>query len=136
MKTIKQQMVDIFKTYEYDWMNFRVENDDLTYHHIKKAEDGGERTIDNGALLTNRAHKYLHKMETFDRESYDELNEIFKEINNQKDDLTYFQRNKIQLLLLKYEIKNVDRIVKKREKLGKHRTFIAVSRRIKSQELL
>ena len=136
MKKVKNKMIEIFNTYQYDWMNFLIKDNDLTYHHIVKAENGGKRTIDNGALLTNRAHVYLHMMENIDKESYEKLNEIFKEINNQKKPLTYYQRDKIQLLLLKYEIKNINRIVKRKEKLGKHKTYVAVARRIKSQELL
>ena len=135
MKKITKEMVEIFKTYKYDWMNYLIENNDITYHHIIKVEDGGQYTVDNGALLTNGAHIYLHNIERHDKKLYDEINEVFKEINKNRK-ISYYQRNKIQLLLLKYELKNVDKIIKRKEKLGKHRTLIAVMRRIKQQELL
>lgn len=134
MKHTKIAMINIYKTYEYDWMNFLI-NNDLTYHHIKKEEDGGLYTIENGALLTDRAHAYLHRIERVDYEIYKEINKVFKQINIQRDEPNDSQKLKIQLLLLKYELKNADKLIKRKEKLGKNRRYVATLRRRNSQEM-
>ena len=132
MNNLKSKMMEIYNTYECDWMNYII-YDDLTFHHIKKAENGGELTIDNGALLTTRAHEYLHKIEAIDIDTYLKINDIFKQINSQLSEPTFLQREKIQLYLFKFEIENVDKIIKKKEKLGKDRTKVATLRRLTSQ---
>jgi len=129
MNKLKNKMMFIYNTYEYDWMNFVV-RDDLTFHHIEKEENGGKATIENGALLTSRAHEYLHKIENIDLDIYLKINEIFKQINSQLSEPTMIQRQMIQLYLLEFEINNVDKIIKKEENLGKERTKIAILRRI------
>ena len=134
MKSVKEEMIEIFKPNKYDWMNYLIE-DDLTYHHIKKAEDGGEKTIDNGALLTSRAHAYLHKIEGIDYEIYLKLNKIFKEINNKKREPTKIQRKKIQLLLMKFEICNADKLIKRKEHIiSRIRKKVAIKRRKEIQK--
>ena len=133
MKNIKEDMIKIYKTYNLDWMNYIITDNDLTYHHIVKIEEGGKTTIDNGALLTQRAHNYLNTIEKTDIDIYNRINEILKEINNNKSEPTKIQRQKIDLLLFEFEVKNVDKIIKKKEKLGKNRTTVAHMRRINSQ---
>ena len=64
MKEITKEMLKIYKPYSnLDWMNYRLVKKDLTFHHIKKREDGGEQIIENGALLMPIAHQYLHIIE-------------------------------------------------------------------------
>ena len=130
MNSIKETMIEIYKPIKYDWMNYLIVDNDITYHHIVKVEDGGERTVDNGALLTSKAHTYLHKIEGIDKEIYTKLNKVFKEINNQKKEPTKLQRKKIQLLLMKFEIKNADKLIKRKEHIiSKRRKIVAIRRR-------
>ena len=133
MNIVKEEMMKIYNTYTIDWINYLIRNNDITYHHIQKAEDGGKVTFDNGALLTQRAHNYLHLIERIDIDIYNRINEVLKEIIENKSEPTAIQRKKIDLLLYEFEIKNVDRIIKKKEKLGKRRVLIAHKRRIKAQ---
>ena len=98
-----------------------------------KAENGGKITIDNGALLTQRAHNYLHLIERIDIDIYNRINVVLKEINENKSEPTIIQRKKIDLLLYEFEVKNADRIIKKKERLGKRRVLKAHEKRIKSQ---
>ena len=136
MRRVKQRMIDIFDTYEYDWMNYKINiNDILTFHHILKKEDGGKYTIDNGALLTTRAHEHLHVIESIDKSIYDEINSVFKDINTQLYPPTVNQRELINLLLLKFELKNADVLIKKKEKVNskKKRILLAIERRKLSQ---
>ena len=130
---LKNEMISIYNTYEFDWMNFMIYDNDLTYHHIEKAENGGKISINNGALLTTRAHEYLHKIEMIDIDIYLKINEIFKQINSQLSEPTILQRQKIQLYLFEFEVNNVDKLIKKKEKLGKDRIKTAVLRRFTSQ---
>lgn len=52
MKQITREMLKIYKPYSnLDWMNYRLVKKDLTFHHIIKAEHGGERVISNGCLI-------------------------------------------------------------------------------------
>ena len=131
---LKQEMIKIYETYEYDWMNYLIV-DDLTYHHIKKEENGGEKTLDNGALLTHRAHNYLHFIENYDKDIYSRINEILKNINSQLHKPNYRQTKKIDLLLLEFEIKYADKIIKGKKKLGKKKIKMATNIRKKEQLL-
>lgn len=89
MNDIKALMIEIYETYKYDWMNFKIDDEEVTYHHIIKEENGGKVTLDNGALLTSRAHEYLHMIERMDLDIYEMINKIFKNINDQKHAPTY-----------------------------------------------
>ena len=133
-KEIKKELLEIFKPYYHDWMNYIVDNEEITYHHIKKEEDGGEYSLDNGALLTHRAHDYLHYIEKVDSDIYKEINKVFKEINESREKPTYNQKLKIELLLFEFELKNCDRIIKKKERIEKkRRPKEATLRRIRCQ---
>lgn len=133
MNDIKVRMINIYKTYDFDWMNYVIVNEELTYHHIVKEECGGKLSLDNGALLTSRAHEYLHLIERTDIVIYDRINQILKDINTQKHAPNYRQRKKIDLLLLEFETKNADKIIRKNKKLGKKRVMMATNLRIDSQ---
>lgn len=133
-KQIKQSMIEMFNTFHYDWMNYIIFNEIITYHHIEKEEDGGLYTIDNGALLTHRAHDYLHYIEKIDTGLYEDINKVLKEINNSKCEPSYNQRLKIELLLYEFELKNCDKIIKKKEKIeSRKRAKEATLRRIRTQ---
>ena len=110
MNDVTVEMIKIYGTYKFDWMNFKICRDDLTYHHIVKKENGGKLTIENGALLTKRAHEYLHSIERLDVDLYERINNVLK------------------------EIKYADKIIKKCKKLGKKRVMVATNRRIQSQK--
>jgi hypothetical protein len=47
----------------------------LTFHHIEKAQHGGEATVENGALLNDKIHSWLTNLEYKDPELYDLINE-------------------------------------------------------------
>lgn len=137
MKEVKKDMILIYNTTEYDWMNYKIDEEDvITFHHIIKKENGGEYTLDNGALLTERAHSHLHFIEQVDKEIYDRINEVFLDINNQMCEPNYIQRNMIELLLMKFEIENADRIISKKEDVHprKKRILLAYQRRVDSQK--
>ena len=133
MDKITEQMMEIYNTYTMDWMDYIIINNNLTYHHIIKKENGGKRTIDNGALLTDRAHEYLHTIERLDVDIYNRINKIFKEINGSKKEPTKTQRRLIDLLLCEFELKNADKLIPKKERKGNKKILAAYQKRVNSQ---
>lgn len=104
MKAITREMLKIYKPYsDLDWMNYKLVKKDLTFHHIKKKEDGGEQSIENGALLMPVAHQYLHIIEYKDFDTYVSINKMFEIINKQLSEPTQEQREIIEYLLRQFE---------------------------------
>lgn len=103
MKSILNSMILLYKIENIDWMGFTIDKiTSLTFHHIIKAENGGKYAADNGAILTKRAHDFLHCIEGKDIKIYNEINRLFKIINlkqgiNVKDEL-----EQIKFLILEY----------------------------------
>ena len=59
-------MMDIYETYEVDWMGDSFSDpSQLTRHHIIKRERGGENGVSNYALLTQKSHILLHYLEKY-----------------------------------------------------------------------
>lgn len=104
MKAITREMLKIYKPYsDLDWMNYKLVKKDLTFHHIKKKEDGGEQSIENGALLMPVAHQYLHIIEYKDFDTYVSINKMFEIINKQLSEPSKEQREIIEYLLRQFE---------------------------------
>lgn len=104
MKAITREMLKIYKPYsDLDWMNYKLVKKDLTIHHIKKKEDGGEQSIENGALLMPVAHQYLHIIEYKDFDTYVSINKMFEIINKQLSEPLKEQREIIEYLLRQFE---------------------------------
>ena len=55
----------------------------LTYHHIKKKSEGGNASVENGALLTDEHHVWFHQQP---EEIQKELNEAFQELKRKIDE--------------------------------------------------
>lgn len=107
MSVILNQMIKIYGISEYDWMNFKITKDNpLTFHHIVKKEAGGDKSIDNGALLTRLAHKYIHQIEHDDIKMFYRLNECLQKINDSKESPTEEMISYINYLLEQYEDKH------------------------------
>ena len=74
MDTITKQMIKIYqlKKLKRDFMAYKFERtNELTYHHlIIPNRAGGKRTIENGAILTQNSHEYLHLIERIDPEIF------------------------------------------------------------------
>ena len=80
MNKVVNLMVDKYKLKDYclDFMGYRIKKThDLTYHHlIIPKRNGGEESIENGAILIKRSHKYLHLIEKKDDDIYIELRNL------------------------------------------------------------
>lgn len=104
MKQLTRDMLQIYRPISnLDWMNYKLVKKDITYHHIIKREDGGKRTLENGALLMPVAHQYLHLIEFRDFETYVAINKVFKYVNQQGYEPTREQRELIEYLLCEFE---------------------------------
>ena len=79
------QMIEIYQPDTMDWMQYQITKSNiLTLHHIKKACESGIASIENGAILTKKAHMILNIVEGIDYYLYEEWNCLFEFINNAK----------------------------------------------------
>lgn len=81
MTKLKTKIYDNFKLQQLgvDFMGYEFENKkDLTYHHIQPKNYGGQTTYNNGALLINASHNYIHTIQTFDFKLFLELSQELK----------------------------------------------------------
>ena len=69
MDNILKTLINIYNMNEIDWLGYKLQ-DRFSYHHIIKKCDGGKRTLDNGAVLFQTSHSYLHTIENYDIEKY------------------------------------------------------------------
>lgn len=67
-----------FKLVRFDFMGYHLNKNDATYHHIIKKEHGGDKSLENGAVLMPYNHEYLHLIEYIDLEKYEIINNMFK----------------------------------------------------------
>lgn len=102
------KITKIYQVEDRDWMNYKVTpKNNLTYHHIKEKRNGGSKTIDNGAPLTEIAHQYLNIIESKDKRLYIALNTMFELINKNSKPITMEQRMIIEEILTYFE-NNID----------------------------
>ena len=82
MRDILEDMIYIYQSKDIDWMGFKVTEDNpYTYHHIVEKRDGGKYDIENGAILTKKAHEYLNYLDLYSPEAYGEYQKMFRYIN-------------------------------------------------------
>lgn len=104
MDRIKIEMLKIYKPISgLDWLNYKLIKNKVTFHHITKRENGGKKTIENGALLMPVAHQYLHLIENKDINTYITINKIFEYINQQQYEPTQEQREILEYMLRQFE---------------------------------
>lgn len=100
LKQVTKDLLKFYKPLTLDWLNYKVTRQNtITFHHIVKQEHGGLYTLDNGALLTERGHRYLHIIEYKECQIYEALNKMFLIINKQRSTPTIEQREIINYLL-------------------------------------
>ena len=110
MKSILVDMIEMYNIKDYDWMGFKIDNiSDLTFHHIIKAENGGDYSLENGDILTKKAHDFLHCIEGKNHLIYDEINILFKIINTKKgidceDELMLIRNHILNYINMNYDI--------------------------------
>ena len=74
--------LDIFNPDGIDWMNMRLTRDNpYTRHHIKERRNGGDNSLDNIAILTKRSHSLLNILDRLCPDAYNDLQNVFRKIN-------------------------------------------------------
>ena len=107
MDNIRIQMLEIYKPISgLDWLNYKLVKDKVTFHHIKKRDNGGKKVVNNGALLMPVAHQYLHLIESKDMNIYIGINKIFEYINQQQYEPTAEQRQMLEYMLQQFEFQH------------------------------
>lgn len=81
VQRVIKEMIEIYKPNGYDWMGNRISKKNvLTFHHIVKRKIG--RTIkENGALLTQKSHQRLNKLEAHNQDLFERWQWLFIRIN-------------------------------------------------------
>lgn len=51
----------------------------LTYHHIQERSNGGQATVENGALLSTENHEWFNRQS---KEAQKQMNELFQRYKN------------------------------------------------------
>lgn len=97
-----QAMLKIWNMNTMDWLGYNNE-EKYSYHHIIKKSDGGLVRIDNGAVLHQSSHSYLHTIEYYDLDKYIFLNGILKAINEQKTMPSIEQLKQVKLVLKEFQ---------------------------------
>lgn len=117
MKPITKEMIKIYNLDKFCFMGYKLDKN-ATYHHIVKRCDGGRETIENGAVLNQDAHEYLHILEYKDIDTFIAINKILKIINDQHAKPTVEQMQIISKLLSMFEEEH------KHDKTSKGKTLI------------
>ena len=107
-----REMINIYNTYDYDWMGDKINNpSDLTRHHIVKRQYDGESSLNNYALLTENSHHLIHYLEINYNKEYNYINELLLKLNRSglpPDEEYYNEMNSIMKKVRK-SIKNSKR---------------------------
>lgn len=102
MSDVTKLMIKIWSMERMDWLGF--ENlEQYSFHHIKKKCDGGEKKMNNGAILHKSSHELLHTIEHYDLDKYIYLNKILKDVNTQRFLTTKEQLEQIRLVLIEFQ---------------------------------
>lgn len=84
---MREPMITMLKIYKplelgVDWLEYKIcRPEDLTFHHIVEARNGGQRVLENGAILVRKSHDYLNYLDLRYNDYYKALNELFMELN-------------------------------------------------------
>lgn len=105
MDATLKTLINIYNMQDIDWMGYKLQ-ERFSYHHIIKRCHKGKRTIDNGAVLYLSSHSYLHTIEYYDLQKYIFINNILKDINNQRTMPTMEQLKQINYILKQFELEH------------------------------
>lgn len=84
-----RDLIRIFQPDDYDWINFALsKKNPYTYHHIIEKNNGGSLSVENGAILTKKGHRFLHLLQLYCPDAYNDLQDVFRRINDSKEPVT------------------------------------------------
>ena len=98
---VLSKMIDVYEPDGEDWMGFKLSSDNqYTFHHIRERRCGGREEVENGAILTNRAHQFLNHLDCYHKDAYNAYQEIFKRINKSNGPIDDDLREDIYFMML------------------------------------
>ena len=102
MKEVLRELIEIFQPNGIDWMGYeQTTNNPYTYRCIKSTRDGGLATINNGAILTINSNWELNVLDNEYNKVYNELKQLFKELNTTKRPPTNDYYERVEYILKK-----------------------------------
>lgn len=66
------------KEMKYTLKKIRQLEGNMTYHHLKHRSEGGKTSIQNGAIVNELAHRYMHSLPREDEEVINDMIREFK----------------------------------------------------------
>ena len=86
---VLNRMIDRYEPQDEDWMGFKLARGNAyTFHHIRERRAGGKEELENGAILTLFAHKFLNYLDSHNKKAYNDYQAIFRRINKNNGPLT------------------------------------------------
>ena len=129
MNNVLKELIKIYEPGDTDWMMDKTSRKNpFTYHHIKEKRNKGDKTLENGAILTKRSHAYLNYLYHTQKGNYNNLNTMFQELNDSKMPPTEEYFDKVLALLEKIVEDDAE---KKKNKHYKERT---ITRKLKKKQ--
>lgn len=107
MDNTLKTLINIYNVNDVDWMGYKLQ-ERYSFHHLIKRCHGGERKLENGAVLYQNSHSYLHTIEYYDLDKYLAINDILKDVNRQRFMTTKEQLIEIELILREFEKEHED----------------------------
>ena len=77
LRTIKTYKTFLRET-RYTGKKIRLLEKNMTYHHLRHASEGGKATVENGAVVNELAHRYLHSLPREQEETVNNMLRKFK----------------------------------------------------------
>ena len=77
-KRIIKSYKAFLKETKYTLKKIRQLEGNMTYHHLKHRSEGGKTSIQNGAIVNELAHRYMHSLPREDEEVINDMIREFK----------------------------------------------------------
>lgn len=107
-KKLIKELIIIFDIKDIDFLGYPITKDNpLQYHHIVFKQNGGKTTLDNGSLLTAKAHSLFHKIVNNQYITSKKITREFKKLNESKMPPTKEYYENIKNFLEEFQIKEI-----------------------------
>ena len=75
MNVVKEELIKIYKLSDECMLKGKLSRDNpFTYHHIIPVRENGQKTLENGAILTRKKHEQFNQLERLYPEYAAEIN--------------------------------------------------------------
>ena len=77
-KRIIKSYKSFLKETKYTLKKIRQLEGNMTYHHLKHRSEGGKTNVENGAIVNEMAHRYMHSLPREDEEVINDMIRHYK----------------------------------------------------------